>query len=539
MLMPFWLSVVGSIPLVKALVAQGLPNVDESKSSHNCLFYGGAGIAWWAPRATTPLSRLMELAIPVEEMNQSREREDVPEVQGLKSGRFINGRWTTPEIQAIRAGDADLLKKLILHRLEALDEALAKQSITVCNGGTEGAPLLSEQCFVKGSLPWPPLSRRNCIAAVDAIPMEFFLGLPGNNKPFACILHNDSIPSAAIAMTKKDGCMISRYHCFACMPGVTRDGKHHSWSLLSVIQAIRNSGLDDAMEFMERLLGVAVSEWETNILQMLKEYKDYIAEVMPINFPVLYRELNRAKALPIWDHLLNLTETFLPDREETGNNVHFFFASFRQMEMSLFESGYRKGISPASLYRKCTFLVRLGLLNKLPDDQIPKDLLDQSRSFQNIHGIRYRVGYYQIPSFSIDLFSRAEQLLQTEILDVGIRRRSYSRETELMAHGKQSADRVYVQDMRREVSMKTKCFYDAYLTRASNLLTEQGWLTESLILAGFPQYSNWKLRDLSGKCLPRLMQELDLQHQYLNMDIALEYNITGIHYGSKVLIPLR
>lgn len=497
---------VRAIIMDKLLGAVGSILEVDTHCKDTCrLFYGGSKQAYYNEDARVTIGTLLRLTAPKQPV---RSQNNVSVTTNTLDASSDN-----EHIALVRNRDAKGLGNLILSTFEGNEGFAEPYNITTI-------------LFGKTSTGFNAYSYKD----LEALDMPLLLGMP-ENTTFRCFIHDDHNPSANI-FRNKDGHY--RYRCHGCM----EEGQ--ALSTVGVVERLLGSGSKyEAVKFIRDLLGIEESDWLKDRKAELRDYKDYIGDdsESPLGneHPALYKELSKAKVL---DHLkayMDIAQQYLLDRNEPADERTIIY-----MSNAIAASGIRniiaKGNSESAVYKKLTFLCRLGLIKKLSKDEIPSEMYRKAIALQVKTKARYHTSFYCIPRHSDRLFMEAERILQEEYKDKNIRRSNYCREQEIMANGKAVADAIFPQSSNQGVSSKTKRFYAAYKTRATVQLMEEGYTSEKQILKSMRGYSAKQKRQLSYTCLPKLLQDLNLQRVRLNKELAQKYNILGLSYGTIILI---
>ncbi|MCY8890401.1 hypothetical protein P8918_12555 [Bacillus spizizenii] len=381
-----------------------------------------------------------------------------------------------------------------------LDTSTKDGIVTVYNIIKDYYPAISED-------PFSPVFIRDpddYYELASRFPLDILFGIQLNEHT-RCILpgHNDSVGSARIELKNDTGGYI--YHCYGCM------GTNKYYDIFNLLEHAIGWSHAKTKEFINLLLNVEFeTEWQKEKKEDITLFQDYLmGDQFEKRFPHLYKELRTARAFGVLTFMLGEARRTIRDRLETNSDKPIFFTGLSRLRRKMMANNITEGVSDSSLQRKLKLITKLRLLEPISDSELPIEFIKTSHEERKRKGYRYRINYYSVPEFSFKLLAEAEEIV-LDTKDKNIRRRYYSRQTELWANGKEEADKQYVQDKNVGKSKKTKEFYEKYKEVAIELL-EKGYFTEKEILNHRRIRGMKKKKELSATVLPQLLQEKNLQ----------------------------
>lgn len=365
---------------------------------------------------------------------------------------------------------------------------------------------------------------------VSHLPIHELLDLPFG-KHFRCILPGHEDKNASAMITRRRGSGEYIYQCFGCLG-------NQFYDFFNLLEALTGWSHQEAKEFVNFLLDVEFeTEWQKEKKKEINDFQDYLrSEQFKKNYPNLYAELKKANALGLLDFLLGEAKRLIYDRTMTKKDKPIFFVSISQLSVKMKDYGFT-GTAKSSLQRKIKFLMKLGLIEQIADEELPKEFIFESHRRRKQKGYRYRVNYFAVPDFSLTLFARAEQEL-IRYKEKYMRRKFYNSQMEVWANGEKEAKEQYVQEKEIKKSKETLKFYEKYKAVALGYLEKQGYTTEKQIL-GHPRMRAVKRKkELSAIVLPQLLQEYKLSIVNFNKHYKEKFNIrqADLHYGSSKII---
>lgn len=352
------------------------------------------------------------------------------------------------------------------------------------------------------------------------------------NQHISCVLpgHDDKVGSARIERHHDTGEYI--YHCYGCM------GVNQYYDVFTLLEHAVGWSHAKSKEFINFLLNMEFeTEWQKEKKKEITEFQDYVMDTQfQKRFPFLYKELKISNALEVFTFILGEARRRIYDRLITNSEKPIFFTGIKQLKQRMLSNNISTGVSDSSLQRKLKFITKLNLLEVIADESLPIEFIKDSHRRRQAKNYRYRINYYAIPEFSLKLLADAEEIAK-EMKGKNIRRRYYSRQSELWANGKEEADKQYVQDRDIDKSKKTIMFYEKYKSVALDLL-ERGYVTEKEIL-NHRRIRGLKMKkELSATVMPQLLQEFNLQVVRYNKYYKelFQINQETLKFGSSKII---
>lgn len=352
------------------------------------------------------------------------------------------------------------------------------------------------------------------------------------NQHISCLLpgHDDKVGSARVERHHDTGEYI--YHCYGCM------GVNQYYDVFTLLEHAVGWSHAKSKEFINFLLNMEFeTEWQKEKKKEITEFQDYVMDTQfQKRFPFLYKELKISNALEVFTFILGEARRRIYDRLITNSEKPIFFTGIKQLKQRMLSNNISTGVSDSSLQRKLKFITKLNLLEVIADESLPIEFIKDSHRRRQAKNYRYRINYYAIPEFSLKLLADAEEIAK-EMKGKNIRRRYYSRQSELWANGKEEADKQYVQDRDIDKSKKTIMFYEKYKSVALDLL-ERGYVTEKEIL-NHRRIRGLKMKkELSATVMPQLLQEFNLQVVRYNKYYKelFQINQETLKFGSSKII---
>lgn len=304
---------------------------------------------------------------------------------------------------------------------------------------------------------------------------------------FCCYLpdHEDQNPSANIIL---DDHQKTRYYCFSCEDG-------HSLSTFDFIETILlyyQPALSryQVIQTVFDLLGVKIySDYQEHVSQLLRENRRFLRDW---NYnDSLHKRLQKENVLSLLKEMTELAEFKSPYKPLTFNRTGdyaCFFMSNRHLNAEMRRLGYKGHSDVSKTNKKINRLVKLGLIEKISDEDLDPDFLAESHRYREIlrqQEIRQegasktsyarRMDFYIIPMISRSLLETAEEMITFEAKHHVLSRHQSMKQT-LTVHGKEKAESVYVQS-EIALTRKDETFLKHLHAAAQRLIELQGYFT--------------------------------------------------------------
>ncbi|KGP89669.1 hypothetical protein N780_10270 [Pontibacillus chungwhensis BH030062] len=256
-----------------------------------------------------------------------------------------------------------------------------------------------------------------------------FLGVD-NPQRLHCIFHDDSNPSAGIIQSPDTENFV--YVCQSSNCGVRN-------SIIEATKHITGMNESDSLRFLRQVYGI---QYAKNTFQYKEEEKkDHNLDLLRSRlnketYPELYKLMGRytviLKQLNKMNYGFATTEYFC---DKKGEN--FFFNSIGNLAEEFKKD--RKNMS--SIIGVLTYL---GLIRKVPHEELPKDVLAATKEIARKKGQKYYATYFSIPYYDSEVMDFAVKKAR-EFKEKGLSIRAFSRELLERSISKAEADRVYPQ----------------------------------------------------------------------------------------------
>lgn len=334
-----------------------------------------------------------------------------------------------------------------------------------------------------------------------------------------CPFHPDRNPSAGIYRAK-DGTWL--FTCHSC--GITG-------SIIDM--AMRIWGCDTGPA-ISRLVGTGqppVSNAPEALLELLDRNIKVINDLDKATAPGLWRMLNRIRGNLISALTVAKAEVAVSGQDIMGQPL--FFSSLRW----LFGAVRGKTTAadwPSRQNEKVDRYCLLGLLRKLPDADIPAEMLEQARKRQKDK--LYRIQFYAVPEYTPAVISEAEKRAQ-KLMATGCSLTGISYELIDAVFGKQLAEAVYPQKARGKPRARST-FCSQVEGTVCLLIKTKGYATTADIqntLVSNHRHKSVLARRIE-KCLPAVLEKHGLVRRICDGKLKAQLGLAAKGYP-KVIVP--
>jgi hypothetical protein len=343
-------------------------------------------------------------------------------------------------------------------------------------------------------------------------PLQTFLGV--NGVHFKCTCHDDKNPSATIFANADTGHHIYKCHSGEC--GVTG-------TIFDVVQQLTEMDFIETARFLRKVFRIeyAETEWQRNRKSVLDENQSLIAsDEFAEQDPEIIRLIKNY--LPLLSKLNEIAKNHITTNTFTdihGNPV--FFVSIRTLATE-----WKKDVkSTGKILGVFTFL---GLVKKIPEDDIPTHMLRRAKREQAKHGLAYRVGFYSIPKYeeTVLVFATDKaRLFKEKHFTI----KGWGREMLLGSLGEAEADRVFPQMKGKPIPALNEEVTVQMERVAMEIISAKGWAYESEILEHiklmrFRGQKEFKERQFK-RMLPDMLDKYLLVRIPLNRELKQRFGI--------------
>jgi hypothetical protein len=372
-----------------------------------------------------------------------------------------------------------------------------------------------------------------------------FLDLP---LRFNCIFHEDNNPSANIYIDNETEYWW--YKCFSPKCGKVRD-------IISIVEYYQKCTTPQALKFLKDVYDIEYieSDWQRTQKAILEENKRLLrdTERFKLIAPETYNRIkNHIQDLYI---INDIAKDYIFDKKYSTNDDKALFWSSLKKIANLCNKKTKQSIGDY-----IGLFTYLGLLEKLYEENIPKEIYDVAKEYANIvknkiiENVKNKgnytddeinkieeelkiptVNFYNVPSYSENTLTFSEQK-SLEFKEKGFTMRGWSREMILRSLGEDEANRVFPQMKGTEISqLNDNTTYEIEQVLLK-LIEENGYTTEKEVIDN--SHLNFKNKYIEKeykqtqfkKAIPEIIDKYDLKRVRVDKLLKEKYKIKGNGY---------
>lgn len=345
-----------------------------------------------------------------------------------------------------------------------------------------------------------------------------------------CPLHNDTTPSASIYRRESDGYFMLKCHSTKCGFGPA--------SIIDVVQKIYKIPQLDALKLLIGQYHVKIDEsWKDEYREILEQNIITIENIGQYKdkYPNLYRCIHRIKGDLISKLVFAIEHIAL--LSTTGEPMFICsLLEFEKARTGLLTEDY--GRQNERIDRYCL----LGLLRKLPDDEITNGILfnayERRKKIQKINKISNmaRTQIYTFPEYNDVILMEANQIAE-QVKTRGIRMNSISWDVAYEIFGEKKAKEMYPQRQFSGLTKNGESFKEHVESVLLEDMGSRGYSRVSEIVDRLRQNFNWsRVTDRRvKKYIPGLLVKHDLMEIYSNKTIKVRVNILDAGYPRIII----
>ncbi|MCF8020988.1 MAG: hypothetical protein K9L62_16540 [Vallitaleaceae bacterium] len=351
--------------------------------------------------------------------------------------------------------------------------------------------------------------------AINSIDLYKFLGI--DTGFINCILpeHNDSSPSAHI-YSADDGTHL--YKCFGCVD--------KGYTIITLVSRLAKCSRKKAIDFIKNVYNYELvkSEWQQEAIEEFMCIKEYIfSDVFEIEYPTLYKRLKN-KMLNLNALLDVAIKNVYEGNDYKGKPV--FFCSYKELEKVFGTT------SPNSIGNTINLFALLGILSKLPEENIPEHMLIKAKHISALKGYKRLPNHYIISDFGFSLNDSDSKAIKLK--DNNFTMKGMSREWILRTFGIDVANEIYPQykfENERGVSKKSDEKTIEIIKVVISLIESQGYATENEVVEILrSNYGKSKTEIQIKRSLQEILDSYDLTRIRANNQIKTELGIARNGY---------
>lgn len=372
-----------------------------------------------------------------------------------------------------------------------------------------------------------------------SLDMAEMLGVSGN--PFYNIFEYEENPSASIWMPKN-----SNTYLYTELNRVGRNGNKMTYDIVQVIEKLLGIPHLGALQYLVDNTGV---DFEiSDELRAKREEIDMVKGILSSGtlkeqYPDMYQIFGRYNHIPKVVMILDIMKENMRDYNGETRMITW---------MSAETIARRINSTPATTKRVLNLMAYTGLVDKLPDDQVPVELLETIKKNQTHRYDEKQKTYVQRKRkherrstvFEVPRLGERLQFMEdktAEMVENNFSLRGLTREMIIRTDGIAEADRVFPQDTERTISKASREATEFIHKEVTSQISEKGYIIVNELLdtmhriQGSKSWVEMKFKQQEAE----LLEAYDLEKHSLTNAMKEEYNITHLPNNSRPQVIVR
>lgn len=364
------------------------------------------------------------------------------------------------------------------------------------------------------------------------VPMREFLDLPeGKNIP--CIFHDEKKPSATVLTPEQSEHGIYFYVC------LSSNCDFDSGSIIDCVANLQNISTPDrdayrnAYRFLYNVYNIKIhdSEWHHIQADMI-EYNKYMiySGDFAAKFPDTYSLINRHQRKHLLQYMLDMAKHNICGADKTDKQGQsLFFVSQRWIATYFGKKSHK------SIGERLMLLAALGLLNKVPDSDVPQEWRCKAEEIQKSKRYKHTIQFYSIPNYTDA--STASTIKQNTLYwkEKGMTTKGLSYDCFSLSYDKETADRICPKSAGKDLSGSSENFILKMKSIIPSLISANGYTTEKQMLQAFKGYKSINERR-SKKFLHSVLEDLKLERVRCTKAVKKRHKIKENISGNAFVI---
>lgn len=359
--------------------------------------------------------------------------------------------------------------------------------------------------------------------------MKDLLGLP-NETNFSCIFHDDRKPSATVLTPEQSNYGVYMYVCQSSNCSFT------SGNIIECVAYLQKTTYRKAYLFLYNLYNIKVnnSEWHNEQIDIIENNKFLLYNgEFAAKFPDTYSLINRyPQRKELLRYMLDMAKYNICGENRTDKYGRpIFFVSLRWM------AEYFGNKDPKRFSERITLLAALGLINKIPDSDIPEDWLCKAKEIQRKKRYKYTIQFYSIPDYTDEFTVATIRNNTQEWKAKGMTIKGISYDCFALSYGIEAADSICPKSAGKNLTEYSENFIKNMKATLSDLIIKNGYSTEKQMLESFKGYKGVNEKK-SKMFLFSVLESLELERVRCTKKIKKKHKIKE-DIGSSAYVIVR
>lgn len=359
---------------------------------------------------------------------------------------------------------------------------------------------------------------------IKDLPMSEVLGLPKGT--FKDIFHEENTPSAGTYQLPDSGTWMYKCHSSSA----PYDG-----DILKVVGDLTDTGYFGGRNLLIDLMGITIEESDR-----IREMQNYWSDVQQVllsesfkeNFPDVHKRFRYYKT-----EINALIEIFKQNiwEMEDGTLKSLTYLSVGRLAKMLY--GTDNESKQKTVKKILNLMSYTDWIDKLDPTVIPPKLYTHLKNYQNKQGYKRHANVFELVRQDDDFFNRLNT--KCVVMDnKDLKTVAISKEGLELTDGKEEADRIFVQDKKREVSKETLRFYEALTHIIKRHVAEHGYIEQNELLRTMVEdygYGKTYTTNTYKKVLPKLLEEQGYTKKRLTKNLREQWGLSSSQSSPTIL----
>lgn len=309
------------------------------------------------------------------------------------------------------------------------------------------------------------------------------------------------------------------------------NGNKASLDLLAVVQELRGlESLGNAMSYLSEMFGVEYGEDSPKIKAINRSIERFRSHALAVDLEKVYPNAHKllknrvSQYGNIISQILTVFQNYII--EVNGEPRMLSSLGTRELSRRIFgnESGYGR------ISKALNIMVFLGFIDKLDNDEIPADLLEQLLNFQNKNGHGKRADVFETKQMEFD-FLKSVDRKAGDWFERGGTASAMSRDGMIHSYDKDLADKMFVQDKNNPYKHGvTDRVLAEVLQFIYDCIAKNGYAEEKEVVAYIRlhyKYGEKKAREKLKQIRKPITIDYGLNRCRLNTALKKSFNVTA------------
>ncbi|MFK3939737.1 hypothetical protein ACI2JA_19700 [Alkalihalobacillus sp. NPDC078783] len=346
------------------------------------------------------------------------------------------------------------------------------------------------------------------------------------------IFHNEDSPSASIYKANT-GTGHWLYKCHS-------ESHEFVGNIMTVTERLLNCSALQARQFLQEVYQVEIleSDLQKQVKEEIEEFKALLrSDDLETMYPNFYKLMSKNGYLQEFYVLLDIFKEFVPS--DIGNYGDEEFRLLMHYSMGTLSKRFNKGLTTTK--QRMGFFTFFRMIYKLPESEVPPNLLAIQKARQEKTRVKYINSTYQLPLHGYQFFTELDVACK-DWMDRGMTNKSINRDGILRNYGESEANRVFPQTSKEKIPEMNDEIVSYLEETGLHAIHNKGWTTQNEMIEKTKLYfrgqHNYKVNMIKN-CIGAFLEKYDLRFIQCSKAIKEKYKITEDQLNGfpKLIVP--